>query len=1030
MGAGGLVGRGARRLWVLLVILGFCTLVPSAKSDFDAVPDLEEIDTRWKSEEVSLRFMQTWTYLAMASQRAMAADELISNQTHLGTHNSFNAKGDGYRTSNDHGPNQVIAMIHQADIGARFLEVDVHDNDKFSNIGETDDMWVAHAWSSFNGTADNARRDWSEVAAELRQWILANPDAFLLIKIEDAASVYGDQTENHSTSIGQRYANFFGPMNVLAGSYTFRPDDRVALGRWPTPAEMRAMGKRVVFFDFLDDAFRPYSFRSLGGNSFWASSMTFPMDNHHDVEEIARDENDDYINDSLGNVSREANPPLATSHFASRDRENELRFFLLNGTRLGSGFSSNHYITSSEVAAAVRQNVNIIAVDQLLGQSAEDVGRPSYSILGPPLPTRWGAAFLDLRQGGARGSRLTSIIWSWREGDPAPMRCEPVDLWSLFTQHFTFEIPSRYTHDPEPARTNGRDVVCMATDATDRSDPTYWEEFGVGDLGTWHFRWKSVVPASERLRFLCVSRKKYLEAREDGYFTREHRFKLSERVDGLTDDEGRGFWHQGQAVCRAQDDSDLDSDDAWVFGAPVNGYQQVLASKAADPFRLTLGGHRDFVPEPVWINVSDLDRTGNWVVNRGPIADVRTPDTMDSVPEGSTGIVAQYSDSAEADADVAVYDPGSSGFARGDVLATSDGSTDPDVYRDTRIENGQSVGGYDALGHNWTVSRSDGLLPETTIPPLSAGIPGSPQEVVRPFTDDGVVTLKVIVNDETSSAPNGGAVDTATLEVTVENVAPSIESVVFSDTNGNAQNDFECHAEETLTVTFSDPGLLDTHSVEVNWGDGTVDQGGFGDLGRLASYTQEQGGGSFSVKHAYAGLGSFPLTIRVTDDDGGVGEWTFEATVIDTTPPVPSAIVLRRILWPPFGGLLPVGFVASATDTCDPSPVVTCAVYSNEAAGTPPLSPDALASSLTNLRLRSERTVTGSGRVYLMVVTAVDGSGNTAHACTTAIVPVWPTGLQIMHLRMMAALAEAQCADGQPGAGFQEPIASFGAGGN
>ena len=61
--------------------------------------------------------------------------------------------------------------------------------------------------------------------------------------------------------------------------------------------------------------------------------------------------------------------------------------------------------------------------------------------------------------------------------------------------------------------------------------------------------------------------------------------------------------------------------------------------------------------------------------------------------------------------------------------------------------------------------------------------------------------------------------------------------------------------EATLTGSFSDPDMLDTHSVRIEWRDGSTDS------------TVPLGAGThtFSAKHVYAAQGSYKPTVTVTD---------------------------------------------------------------------------------------------------------------------------------------------------------------------
>ena len=66
-----------------------------------------------------------------------------------------------------------------------------------------------------------------------------------------------------------------------------------------------------------------------------------------------------------------------------------------------------------------------------------------------------------------------------------------------------------------------------------------------------------------------------------------------------------------------------------------------------------------------------------------------------------------------------------------------------------------------------------------------------------------------VTDDDTGS----GSLSTP---VTVNNVAPSVLGLNVSNNNINEGQ------TTTLTIAFTDPGTLDTHTATVNWGDGSA----------------------------------------------------------------------------------------------------------------------------------------------------------------------------------------------------------------
>src|SRR5207244_1860295 len=102
---------------------------------------------------------------------------------------------------------------------------------------------------------------------------------------------------------------------------------------------------------------------------------------------------------------------------------------------------------------------------------------------------------------------------------------------------------------------------------------------------------------------------------------------------------------------------------------------------------------------------------------------------------------------------------------------------------------------------------------------------------------------------------NDGASGSGSTSVTVNNLAPanlqlSLNPATISE-NGSA----------TLNGSFTDPGMLDTHSVVINWGDGNS-----------TTFNLEAGVLAFSgASHQYMNTppsGSYAISVTVTDSDG------------------------------------------------------------------------------------------------------------------------------------------------------------------
>ncbi|WP_177418135.1 PKD domain-containing protein [endosymbiont of Lamellibrachia barhami] len=96
------------------------------------------------------------------------------------------------------------------------------------------------------------------------------------------------------------------------------------------------------------------------------------------------------------------------------------------------------------------------------------------------------------------------------------------------------------------------------------------------------------------------------------------------------------------------------------------------------------------------------------------------------------------------------------------------------------------------------------------------------------------------------------ATDSAT--VTVNNVAPAADA--------GADQMFNEGDTASFSGSFTDPGSVDTHTIEWNFGDGSA-----------------QVSGSLTPSHTYPTAGVYTVTLIVTDKDGGVGSDTLTVTV-------------------------------------------------------------------------------------------------------------------------------------------------------
>jgi len=116
------------------------------------------------------------------------------------------------------------------------------------------------------------------------------------------------------------------------------------------------------------------------------------------------------------------------------------------------------------------------------------------------------------------------------------------------------------------------------------------------------------------------------------------------------------------------------------------------------------------------------------------------------------------------------------------------------------------------------------------------------------YADNGSITLSLQASDSFGNS----STDSAT--VTVNNVAPIVSA-------GPDQGAYEGNLFTLTTPTFTDPGVLDTHTATIDWGDGTVT-----DPADLSEFSSPN---TVSGSHIYGAEGDYTATVCVTDNDGG-----------------------------------------------------------------------------------------------------------------------------------------------------------------
>ncbi|MFL6216148.1 MAG: HYR domain-containing protein [Blastocatellia bacterium] len=157
--------------------------------------------------------------------------------------------------------------------------------------------------------------------------------------------------------------------------------------------------------------------------------------------------------------------------------------------------------------------------------------------------------------------------------------------------------------------------------------------------------------------------------------------------------------------------------------------------------------------------------------------------------------------------------------------------------------------------------------------------------------------------------------------------------------------------------------------------------------------------------------GTTSVNCSVADASGNTATCSFTVKVEDHEKPVVTSNLQLTQLWQPDHTMRVVGLTASATDNCDSNLTLVVKVYGDEndeePVGDGNFSPDANNLAVGSLRLRAERNGGRDGRVYLVVVTATDSSGNVGRSVKTVTVPLSQSAADLQSVANQAAAAKA-----------------------
>ena len=158
-----------------------------------------------------------WQRHALDIERDLDKSSPMAQAVFLGTHNAYNsaAYADVTRYLD---PNQKVTIRAQLNMGARFIELDVHETNKFDTHGSpwpwnwtsNDQLLLCHGQSNHLGCS-SADRYFRDGLNEIKGFVEANRDEVVYIYIED----HMDGEYDQASSI----------INSTIGQYVYRPND-------------------------------------------------------------------------------------------------------------------------------------------------------------------------------------------------------------------------------------------------------------------------------------------------------------------------------------------------------------------------------------------------------------------------------------------------------------------------------------------------------------------------------------------------------------------------------------------------------------------------------------------------------------------------------------------------------------------------------------------------------------------------------------------------------------------------------------
>ncbi len=221
----------------------------------------------------------------------------------------------------------------------------------------------------------------------------------------------------------------------------------------------------------------------------------------------------------------------------------------------------------------------------------------------------------------------------------------------------------------------------------------------------------------------------------------------------------------------------------------------------------------------------------------------------------------------------------------------------------------------------------------------------------------GTYVARATVTDTNSSLSV-----TAAASVTVNNVAPVITS--FTDASSST-NKVPVGQALGYSLVFTDPGVLDTHTVTIGWGDGS----------QASVYTISAGQLTFAPTHTYTKAGTFYVTVALVDKDGAAAAGKATVAYVGAAPTPVSTTAVRSLNLTS----VPASTAVASTAAVSTAPETTATISgTTTSAATPATAVRSLSSTATP----ASRAAASTAALSMAPETTATTSGMTTSAAT------------------------------------------------